>query len=93
MGPSLPFRNPSRHPGLGAHPNSDLPKADSDLELPGEVSEPQSGQWVIRCPAHTLPWMILSLFHSLRGPNFEGQRKLLLPCSATVGELWARLYT
>lgn len=38
-GSSLPFRNPARHPDLGAHPNSELPKDDSDLELPGEVSE------------------------------------------------------
>lgn len=38
----FPYRNPSRHPGFGAHPDSDLSEGDCNLELPGEVSESQS---------------------------------------------------
>jgi hypothetical protein len=38
------YRNPPGHPGPGAHPNSDLPKDDSDFQLSGKVSEAQSAR-------------------------------------------------
>ena len=59
---SLLFRNPSRHPSLGAHPNSDLPKDGSDLELPGEVSEAWRTLCLVCGPVHTPSERLLTLF-------------------------------